>query len=142
MRVQFLNKARQHVDATQFLSKLAKNLRDRDKRLVHSRQKAYCTLVSGDADAAILILHAVLQSNLLYNSSQLLSEKAQEAKQAGIITARVVSSDAEDEYGTLFAVSLGLSRVARRQLEHCKLREIDTRPRESGVFNSQDIRKV
>lgn len=142
MRVQFLVKAGKYADAAKLLSKLAAIARDLDKRLVYLRQEAYCILASGDADSSIRILRTILRSNPLDSASQLLLEKAQETKETGIVTVGVASTDEEDEYGALVSGSLGLSPIARRQIENCELRGIDTRTKETGAFKSQDIRQV
>ena len=86
MRVQFLVKARKYADAATLLSKLGKNTADKDKRLVYLRQEAYCILASGDADSSMRILNTILKSNPRDNASLMLLEKAQEAKETGIVT--------------------------------------------------------
>lgn len=141
MRVQFFVKARKYADAATLLSSLARNTPDTNKRIVYLRQEAYCALASGDFDSSILILTSILKSSPGDNASVLLLEKAKEAKETGIVPIGVSTSEDENEYN-LLSSALGLSLLARRQIEICELRGIDARTKESGCFKSQDVRQV
>lgn len=142
MRVQFLVKARKYLEAAQLLSVLAKGTKNKNKRVVYLRQEAFCMLASGDFDSSIRTLNFILKSNPGDNASALLLEKAREAKETGIIPVGVAANDDEDEYYDLLSSALGLSLIARRQIDNCELRGIDARTKESGSFQTQDVRQV
>lgn len=143
MRVQFLVKARNFNQAAQLLAKLAKGTANMNKRVEYLRQEAYCLLASGDFDGSIKKLTAIVKSYPGDNASALLLAKAKDAKQTGQVPSEVTAGKDDDEYDDILSsLALGISPIARRQLENCELRGIDARTRESGVFTDQDVRQV
>lgn len=73
------------------------------------------------------------------NATLLLSQRAQEAKQFGIPLTETASSNGED---ILAGLALGLSTIARRQLDTCELRGVDARTKESRQFSSRDFAQL
>lgn len=143
MRVQFLVKDRKYPDAAQLLSKLAKSKMPTEKRINLIRQEAYCLFASGDFDESIKKLNSIIGTHPDDYASQLLLAKVREAKQTGIIPIEFTTNRNEEEQGDLLSsLALGLSPIARRQIENCELRGIDTRTKESGSFTVQDVKQV
>ncbi|WP_295389677.1 AAA family ATPase [uncultured Thiodictyon sp.] len=142
MLVQLLVKTKNYSKAGQLLSGLAKQATDKSKRIAYLRQEAYCMLAAGQFDSSIRILKLILTSNPYDNATVLLLEKANDAKETGIIPIGDSAGESEDEYNDFISSSLGISLLARRQLEHCELRGIDTRTKESGSYQTQDVRQV
>lgn len=143
MRVQFLVKARKYIDAAQLLSRLAKNTPNRSKRVEYLRQEAYCVLASGDFDASISKLEAILKAYPNDNATLLLIERAGEFKRSGQAPSYGDSrTDQDDNEDLLSSLALGLSTLARRQLDSCELRGLDARAKESGSFKTLDVRQV
>lgn len=137
--VQFQVKAKRYLEAGKLLSELAKQAIVKSKRIAYLRQEAYCMLAAGEFDSSIRILKDILKSNTNDNASILLLEKVKEAKETGIIPTGDSTIEYENEY---IDFSLGLSIISRRQLENCELRGIDTRTKDSGSYQAQDVRQV
>jgi len=142
MRVQFLVKARNFVKAAQLLAMLAKNTTNVNKRVEYLRQEAYCLLACGDFDGSIKKLTAILKSHPSDNASALLLAKAKEAKQTGLAPSEVTGVK-EDEYDdVLSSLALGISPIARHQMENSELRGLDARTKESRSFSSRDFLQI
>lgn len=142
MRVQFCVKAKNYRSAALLLTKLAKNAANENKRIEYQRQQAYCSLASGDFDEAIAALNSILKVRPWDNASALLLAKAKEAKKVGRIPFDIETGKDSSEDDILSSLALGLSQIARQQLDSCELRGIDARTRESGHFSDQDVRQV
>jgi len=143
MRVQFLVKARKYTDAAQLLARLAKNPLNKKKKLEYLRQEAYCVLVSGNIDLSIRKIESILKENPGDTASQLLLAKAQEAKNTGFLPEKVVAGMDDDEEDELFSsLALGLSQIARRQIDNCELRGLDARTKESREFSERDFKAL
>jgi hypothetical protein len=142
MLVQFLVKSRNYQKAGELLSGLATQATDNAKRIAYQRQEAYCKLMAGDFDSSIRILNSILRANPYDSASMLLLKKAQEAKESGTIPDGESSGESEDSYNDFVSSSLGISLLARRHLENCELRGIDTRTKDRGSYKTQDVKQV
>jgi tetratricopeptide (TPR) repeat protein len=143
MRVQFLVKTRNFVDAAQLLSKLAKSTTNKNKRVEYLRQEAYCLLACGDFDESIKKLTSILKSPPGDNASTLLLEKARDAKQTGLVPSEVIAGKDDDEHDDILSsLALGISPIARRQIDNCELRGLDARTKESRSFSSRDFLQI
>jgi hypothetical protein len=143
MRVQFLVKARKFADAAQLLSRLAASATSQSKRTEYLRQEAYCFLASGDFDESIRKLQAIIDRNRTDSASLLLLSKVKEAKQSGQTPSYgAAGTDPDENDDLLSSLALGLSPLARRQLENCELRGLDARTRESSDFKTTDVKQV
>ena len=143
MRAQFLVKARNFVDAAILLDKLAKNAPNKNKRIEYLRQGAYCQLAHGDFDGSIKKLTAILKFNPSDNASALLLAKARDAKQTGFFPSEVMAGTEDDEYDDILSsLALGISPLARRQIDNCELRGLDARTKESRSFSNRDFLQI
>lgn len=143
MQAQFLVKLRKYGEAARILSELASRATNLNKKIDYLRQEAYCFLAMGDFDKSIQKLQNILKSYPNDSASQLLLAKAEEAKQTGIVPSETTTSSDEDMTDDLLSsLSLGLSALARRHLDNCELRGIDTRTKESRSFRRQDVEQV
>ena len=143
MRVPFLVKARKYSEAAELLSQLANNPLNKKKRLEYLRQEAYCVLYSGDFDLSIRKLNFILKAYPGDAATQLLLAKAQEAKNTGFLAQREISGRDDEEEDELFSsLALGLSRIARRQIDSCEFRGLDARTKESREFSEKDFKAL
>lgn len=140
MRVQFYVKARNFNAAAQLLEKLAKTVTN--KRLEYQRQLAYCFLANGEFDEAIKLLNSILKKQPWDNASASLLAKAKDAKETGQFSIATESGVDSIEDDILSSLALGLTPIARQQLDSCDLRGIDSRTKESGKFSEFDVRQV
>lgn len=140
MRVQFHVKARNFTAAARLLGKLANTVTN--KRLEYQRQQAYCFLANGDFDEAIQLLNSIIKKQPWDNASTSLLAKAKDAKETGQIPFASESGVDSIEDDILSSLALGLSPIARQQLDSCDLRGIDSRTKESGNFSDSDVRQV
>jgi tetratricopeptide (TPR) repeat protein len=143
MRTHFLVKARNFVAAAQLLAKLAKTTTNINKRIEYLRQEAYCLLAGGDFDGSIKKIKAILKSHPGDNASALLLAKAQDAKQTGLVPSEVAAGKDDEEYDDILSsLALGISPIARRQIDNCELRGLDARTKESRSFSSRDFLQI
>jgi cold shock CspA family protein len=143
LRVQFLVKARKYSDAAAMLAQLARSTTIRAKRIEYLRQEAYCVLAAGDFEGSIRRLEAIVKTAPSDNASVLLLAKAREAQRTGVVPVEgAVNRDEEDHEHLLSSLALGLSAIAREQVDNCELRGLDARTKESGEFTSKDFQAL
>ncbi|MEA3641649.1 MAG: hypothetical protein VBE63_17150 [Lamprobacter sp.] len=140
MRVQFHVKARNFTAAAQLLDKLANLVTN--KRLEYQRQQAYCFLADGDFDKAIKQLSSILNQQPWDNATASLLAKAKDAKETGQFPISSEGGVDSIEDDILSSLALGLSPIARKQLDSCDLRGIDSRTKESGHYTDRDVRQL
>lgn len=140
IKVQLHVKLKEYKIAAELLASLADHAALPTKRIEYLRQEAYCYYAAADYDAAIIRLETLLKRVPKDNAAVLLLARVREAKQSGIgHIATTSDQDDHDVDDILTTLALGLSTIARRQLDACELRGIDARTRESRQFSEKDF---
>lgn len=143
MKAHFHVKAKRYTAAAALLSVLAKQSPDWSKQIEYLRQEAYCLYANGDLDESIAKLVLLMKKAPNDNATQLLLARAREAKHSGLGPEVVpATSDDYDTEDVLASLALGLSSIARRQLDECELRGLDARTKESRQFSAKDFQAL
>lgn len=143
LEVNFRVKARQFGGAAEIIVRLIRRETRPPQKLTLQRQEAYCYLAEGAFDKAINKLKQLLKASPRDNATLLLLQRAEEAKQFGMAPGETVTF--QDDTGgdsILAGLALGLSPIARRQLDTCELRGLDARTKESRQFSAKDFQQL
>lgn len=143
LEVNFRVKARQFGEAAKIIVRLVRRETRAPQKLALQRQEAYCYLAEGAFDKAIDKLKQLLKASPQDNATLLLLQRAEEAKQFGMAPSEtVIFQDDTGGDSILAGLALGLSPIARRQLDTCELRGLDARTKERRQFSAKDFQAL